>query len=1461
MSEGKGEISEVDGSAPLDLRVKREVKSEPTTTPVTENVPLNLSRPVHPKTASSAPPEQPTPAAPPLQMLLQRGTGDVGVQGKPGSPEVQAAVVPPPLVKHSTSDSGSVSKTMLVKAPPKSTAPMHHQISVVPPPDTMAIGHVGGAPYKRSAPAFLQHGYLVPPHLTPHAIALETVVGSPKIPLVTSESNHASGNVKTTSPAIPSGPTKLAKTTHLTPPALSPTKSPKSITAPSASAGAPSPASARAPSPANSPAHEHYVKAPSPRPHPKKKTSPVPRESPSHVVQVTSESGPAKASPASSGRPEKHGPTLHGVHQSLPMSMDRLVAHGAPPRPHGTTGPHPGNSQKHPPGHSSPSGLHSQEVPSHPRPRLPQHRKKSPTTSTPASKSAVSQNPELTAGPRHVSGLPQHLPRQGPPLHVSPQQLPQRLPIGTPHHAVHAPPVEALLTLRHPITSGSSIPEGVSLYPPRVTRPPGINPGPHGPSPVVSPATNHPTQPRPSPPRPSPPRPSPPRTATAPHTSAQVSPSSPPTSSTSQPHPSTPSFRELPHRETIRHPGAAGQGYIPPPPSSSEYYPMRPRGPQPSSTTGPAHPSGVPPRIQTPSPMQAPGQRYPPSSAPFAVNPFVSLSIAIDCQRATEQDSDGDTALHIAIVQDKADMGLIRRLIELVQLAGKSVDIFNFMQQTPLHLACIMKDCDIIKLLMEAGANPNEADRNGQTAAHHACKNNTERCLGTLLKYTEVDVNLNIRNYEGYTPLHLAAMVGNPTLVTMLLEKGADINSKDSKNGWTPLFHAVTNQDTKLVHNLLSSGAEVNIQSYSGNTVLHVATGRGYTDIVKILVHYGADMSLKNTQWDTPATITTDKNMSSLLRGLGAGSPQPSEASSPTTAPPTLPMPLNDAYLIHPPQPGSASALAAAAAAAAAAASGQSKKPSTVTTLTTERLKGPANEVYEVTRSVTRGDGKISDEHRAIHKQLQEKLRQSIQIRQVNERRVGESHQRKSTEDMSPERHLGTKKIVIVPVSAGEREKLDQLSASHSGSKALSDSLGLRVSLPLQISKRSPTEGDEQKSQHVALPRTKDATEQADGSVKSKSTPDVVPKIEITSPEPVDKTKAQSTSDSNHKDVQKASDKDGKHVVSSSPSDRCTHQMVCFMNGHRGTIPKTVDDLKWVSKKITQGGEMEQVEPATSESTPKHTPMEAALISSALIAPDIAALTRKTKEVERVSPPPTKVTTAPAESENEVRARMLSLQYKNSDAILGNRYERKLDSVGSEQEHEVANTILTIHSRLQQQQEQERQQKQAQTCDADSTVKTEPVSPNPVLSSTTSDNPSARSQSGSPLSPPVLEREGDRPLAKNSSDNDDMEPNLIIDETLKSKSRKRTRTPTKSIPNLSPTKTSSTSPSPQLSTSSSTSSTSDFVGMPSNAGKSEKVKVTGDPKKLWTKKAMAMMGSLEPKRKRKKSEKSVKENY
>ncbi len=88
---------------------------------------------------------------------------------------------------------------------------------------------------------------------------------------------------------------------------------------------------------------------------------------------------------------------------------------------------------------------------------------------------------------------------------------------------------------------------------------------------------------------------------------------------------------------------------------------------------------------------------------------------------------------------------------------------------------------------------------------------------------------------------------------------------QDAKNGWTPLFHAIINQNQRMITRLIEAGAQVNAQSYSGNTALHVATGRGYTSIVRLLMRYGADMSVKNTHRESPAMISNNRMVSYTL--------------------------------------------------------------------------------------------------------------------------------------------------------------------------------------------------------------------------------------------------------------------------------------------------------------------------------------------------------------------------------------------------------------------------------------------------------------------------------------------------------------------------------------------------------------------------------------------------------------------
>ena len=106
-----------------------------------------------------------------------------------------------------------------------------------------------------------------------------------------------------------------------------------------------------------------------------------------------------------------------------------------------------------------------------------------------------------------------------------------------------------------------------------------------------------------------------------------------------------------------------------------------------------------------------------------------------------------------------------------------TLDIYNNLKQTPLHLAVITGQAHIVGKLITAGANANMPDRNGQTPAHLACQRSSTACLEELFKVANA-VDPDLKNFGGFTPLHEAVLAGCPQAVRCLAAHGANVNCK-----------------------------------------------------------------------------------------------------------------------------------------------------------------------------------------------------------------------------------------------------------------------------------------------------------------------------------------------------------------------------------------------------------------------------------------------------------------------------------------------------------------------------------------------------------------------------------------------------------------------------------------------------------------------------------------------------------
>ena len=141
----------------------------------------------------------------------------------------------------------------------------------------------------------------------------------------------------------------------------------------------------------------------------------------------------------------------------------------------------------------------------------------------------------------------------------------------------------------------------------------------------------------------------------------------------------------------------------------------------------------------------------------------------------------------------------------------------------------------VVRLLLEAGADKDAADTDGDTALHIAAKEGHLEVVRLLL---EAGADKDAADTDGYTPLHFAARKGHLEAIRLLLETGADKDAATT-HGSRALHIAAQEGHMAVVRLLLEAGADKDAADTDGDTALNHAAHYGHLEVVRLLLQAG----------------------------------------------------------------------------------------------------------------------------------------------------------------------------------------------------------------------------------------------------------------------------------------------------------------------------------------------------------------------------------------------------------------------------------------------------------------------------------------------------------------------------------------------------------------------------------------------------------------------------------------------
>ncbi|QIW98623.1 hypothetical protein AMS68_004141 [Peltaster fructicola] len=246
-----------------------------------------------------------------------------------------------------------------------------------------------------------------------------------------------------------------------------------------------------------------------------------------------------------------------------------------------------------------------------------------------------------------------------------------------------------------------------------------------------------------------------------------------------------------------------------------------------------------------------------------------------------DPDDTGRTALHSACGEG-GDLACARLLLEY----GADLEILTTRGRSALACAAWDGKLDIVKGLLELGANPLSKDTHYRTPLFFACLYNSDPDIATALlaalkeKHTIQEINAPTK--RGRTPLRMAATRGFTAiikeLIDMTAEAGLDVaemlNMQDEVKKATALHCAAKLGQVETVRVLLEHGANATLRDKDDRTPLQLASVQWqslgttrYEEVIYLLVPH--DVERAKADPDLPATSTMQGSVK-VLQQLAA---------------------------------------------------------------------------------------------------------------------------------------------------------------------------------------------------------------------------------------------------------------------------------------------------------------------------------------------------------------------------------------------------------------------------------------------------------------------------------------------------------------------------------------------------------------------------------------------------------------